>query len=184
MPLDERDMADKKTAELIEFESTLFEKIIRLEADPETAEYDMKGLKQRFAVYAVAVRITFSAYLKEKLKFAIMHTNNKLMSVLDYEDSKVDFLTLLEAAHLLFPNLTKFIKAAFKAEIEAFKAYDKVFPNPVFTYTFGTLLDWKQGSHKQELEEGLKNLSKTKRAKIIGIVDHVVEEGLKELRKP
>lgn len=149
--MDSLQFEEEKTKELIAFESRVFEKIIRREADPDSGEFDMKGLKKKFAVYAMSLRQALSEHMTQKLRRVLQGTNDELVLVIDFTPRN-DFLLLLEGAKRLFPNHKEFFTEELKRQINAYRLYDQLFPIPVWHYDFATVADWLDGSHQRQIE--------------------------------
>jgi hypothetical protein len=171
---------------LLKFEERILRDIIAYETGQKSAEddYDLKGLKRKYDVYSTSVWLALENYLKPKLRSAILKTNHELIAVLQFEQPQATVARLYKAAHLLFKDFDSYLPAKLKEELAAYNHYMPLDPQPVFTYTFPTVMDWVDGSYKMELEKKIKAAYKNKPEvikKIILLVEQAVTEKLKQL---
>ncbi len=171
---------------LLEFEERILRNIIAYETGQKLAgdDYDLKGLKRKYEVYATSVSSALENYLKPKLRLAILKTNHELTSVLHFNQLNATVARLYKAAQLLFKDFDSQLTSKLKEELIAYGHYQVVDPQPIFTYTFPTVMDWVDGSYKMELEKKMKITYKNKPEvikKVMQLVDQAVTEKLKQL---
>lgn len=168
---------------LLAFEERVIRGIILYEAGKVKGEYDLKGLKKKYDVYSISILEVLECYLKPKLRLAVLKTGNELSKVLKFSDTNATVDLLYKAANLLFKDFDLGLSDKIKEELKAYHYYRRLY-HPVLSYDFPTLIDWMDGSHKEQLE---KKLSTTLKGKpelvksVKGVIDHAAKEKLKEL---
>jgi hypothetical protein len=171
---------------LMEFEERILRKIISYEAGRTKGEYDLKGLKRKYEVYSESVHQAVEGYLKPKLRLAILKTNDELTSVLNFLAPQATVARLYEAAQRLFPDFTLHLGARLQGELTTYEQYRQLYKEPVFTYTFPTVIDWVDGSYQEELNKKLKAVYKSQpetSKQILSLIGHGVAEKLKQLEE-
>ena len=88
---------------------------------------------------------------------------------------------------MLFNNCEKCISKQLQEQINAFEDYEKAYsyPDTYFKYSFATIIDWIEGSHKAELQGKLKSLYKSdlkKVQKTIKTIDNLMTDMVKHLQ--
>jgi len=185
------DMKDVEDTDkgLMAFEEKLITKVIRYEISLLRGkdEYDMKGLKDKYEVYATSIHSVLETYLKPKLRSAILKTNNELQHALnlntDYYHNTV--LRLYKAAGLVFDNFFKVLDKNLRDEIETYQKLNELLPR-ITKYDFPTVIDWLDGSYKKELGLFLTKVFKHKPQFISSIhklIDSAVEAKIKAIEK-
>lgn len=168
---------------LLDFEERVIKRIVANEASKTKGEYDLKGLKKKYDVYSTSILEALEYYLKPKLRLAVLKTGNELSKVLNFNDANATVDLLHKAANLLFKDFDSGLSDKLKEELKAYRHYEKLY-RPVLSYDFPTLIDWLDGSHKEELEKKLGTTLKGKPEiikSIKALIDHSVREKLKEL---
>lgn len=176
------DLKDVKPS-LLEFEERVIKSIVAYEAGKTKGEYDLKGLKKKYDVYSISILEALEHYLKPKLRLVVLKTGNELSKVLNFNDAHATVALLHRAANLLFKDFDSGLAIKLKEELKAYEPYQRLY-KPVLNYDFPTLIDWVDGSHKEELEKKLSTTFKSKPEMIKGIkalIDHAAKEKLKEL---
>ncbi len=155
--------SDLKSVEagLLELEENLINKIIRFEHSSGDDDYEMKGLSKRYSIYANSLITILEAYLKPKIRLAILSANNELFHALDLnlQSGKNKVMLLHKAALLLFEDYERKMSAGLKTEIET---YQIIYPllQSKGNYDFPTMIDWMDGKYKQVLREQLEKLGR------------------------
>jgi hypothetical protein len=183
------DDVEKTNRGLMAFEEKLITKIIRYETSllPNEDIYDMKGLKDKYEVYATSVKKALEVYLTPKLRLSVLKTNNELQHVLnfntDYYHNTV--LRLYKAAGMLFDNFYQVLDEKLHEELEAYQQYSNILPKEE-NYNFPAIIDWLDGSYKSELNAFLEKLFKRKQALISSIenlINSAIEKKIREIKK-
>lgn len=174
-------------SELMSFEEKVLTTLIRHEAKESVADYELKGLKRKYEVYSTSVYQTLEEHLKPRLRLAILKTGSELINVLNFYQSQVTVALLYEAATLLFPNFERSIPQKLKDDIDAYTLYRNLYPAPVLSFDFPTLIDWMEGGHKSEVAK-LVGVSKKGNPligkKVTTLINQAVDERLKSLGDP
>lgn len=146
--------ANEKDVEdgLTDFEERVIAKIIRNDASlqSEGEEYDMKGLKEKYETFAISLYTYLEIYLKPRLRLEILKTNDELLKALDLSKGvgKNSVLLLFRAAEKLFDN---FLEKMDSGLMEDIKTYERMMPLlRCDNYEFPTLIDWIDGSIREE----------------------------------
>ena len=176
-------LQDPKLNNLIKFETNLFQKVFEHETDKLKNPFELKGLNAKLDVYCTSIRILLSEYLKRKLKKSVFQTKNRAMFVLNFGDAKFDFGLLYDICKKIFPNINEFISPENEKEIFAYEQYENLYPERFAEYNFPTIVDWKYGSFKSDFEKQLLKKSNSKKVvtEIIGIIDYIITERLKNI---
>ncbi len=174
---------------LMAFEEKLIAKVIRYEISllSNEDEYDMKGLKDKYEIYATSIHTTLEKYLKPKLRLAILKTKNKLRHALNLNknDSFNTVLRLYKVAGMVFDNFFQILDTNLRQEIETYQKFNEELLGGN-TYNFPTVIDWLDGSYKKELNLFLTKVFKRKPELINSIhklIDKAVDEKIKEIEK-
>ena len=185
------DMSDVEDADkgLMAFEEKLVTKVIRYETSllPNEDKYDMKGLKDKYEIYATSIHSALEAYLKPKLRSAILKTNNELQHALNLDTKYYHntVLRLYKVAGKGFDNFFQVIDKNLHEEIETYQKFSKILPS-ASRYDFPTVIDWLEGSYKKELNLFLMKVFKRKPELIAGIaklIDRAVDGKIKAIEK-
>jgi hypothetical protein len=186
-----KDMKDVENTDpgLMAFEEKLITKIIRYESSlmPQEEDYDMKGIKDKYTIYATSIITLLEKYLKPKVRQTVFKTNNELMHVMNFEtgNSYNTVFRLYEAAGRLFDNFFDKLDKQLKENIETYKKFYQVLSG-TGRYNFPTLIDWMDGSFKKELKAISEKLFKGKHElqnTMIKLIDKAVEKSIYELEK-
>jgi len=176
----EGELKEPKPDSIIQFETRIFEQIIRHEADPVTAKYEMKGLQKRYEVYSLSVREVIDMQLKQNLQLALRRTNSPLVETMDFSKANVAAQHYLEVAQRVFKNFKQLIDQQLKDDIEAYTAYSDVYPEPVLTFDFGTVIEWVNEKHKDEFKAAIAEYPKAKQKRIVTTIDKAMQPKLNE----
>lgn len=185
------DMADVEDADrgLMAFEEKLITKVIRYEISllQNEDKYDMKGLKDKYEIYATSIHSALETYLKPKLRSAILKTNNELQHALNLNTNYYHntVLRLYKVAAVVFDNFFKAMDKNLHEEIETYQKFSKTLPS-ASRYDFPTVIDWLEGSYKKELNLFLTKVFKRKpelNAGIAKLIDRAVDAKIKAIEK-
>jgi hypothetical protein len=168
---------------LLDFDERVIKSIVSHEAGKAKGEYDLKGLKKKYELYSTSVLEALEHYLKPRLRLSVFNTGNELSKVLNFNDASATVSILYKAAVLLFKDFETNLPDKLKEELKAYEQYQKLY-RPVLSYNFPTLIDWLDGTHKEELEKKLNTTLKLKPEMIKSIktlIDHAAKQKLKEL---
>lgn len=168
---------------LLDFEERAIKSIVTHEAAKAKGEYDLKGLKKKYDVYSTSILEALEHYLKPKLRIAVLKTGSELSKVLNFKDANATIDLLHKAANLLFKDFDRNLPDKLKEELKAYEHYQKLY-RPILSNDFPIVIDWVDGSHKEELEKRLSITLKGKPEMIKSIkalIDHSAKEKLKQL---
>lgn len=169
--------------ELTAFEEKLLTKIIRYEAKGDEEGYELKGLKRKYDLYSISIYQALEAYLKPKLRLAVLKKGGELAQVLDFTQSRIFTGLLHQAATLLFPQLDSTMPQKLRDDLQTYKLFQSLNQEPVLSYNFPTIIDWLEGSHKTELLNfPALNAAPDKAKKVVKLIDDAVNESLKGLK--
>ncbi len=169
-------------AELTAFEEKLLTKIIRYEAKGAEESYELKGLKRKYDLYSISVYQALEAYLKPRLRLAVLNSGGELAQVLDFNQPRIPTRLLHDAATLLFPQFDNGLPQKLQDDLQVYHLFQNLHQEPVLSYDFPTIIDWLEGSYKTAvmnlpaLKTGSDNLKK-----IVKLIDDAVKEALKAL---
>lgn len=173
---------DEVKPALLKFEEKLIRKIIGYEASLWEGDYDLKGLKRKYAVYSISILSAIEAYIKPKLRLAVFKTKNQLSQVLNFNEQLVTVGMLYKAASLLFPDLDKYTGASLQDELNAYDHYVTLQKGPILTYNFPTIIEWMDGSYKTalttKLNGGFENNVEISTG-IVALINEAVDHQLK-----
>lgn len=147
---------------LLEFEERVLQKIIALEASHLEDRYDLKGLKRKYEVYSLSLHQAIEDYLKPKLRLAILKTNHELTNVLDFSSVRATVPLLQAAAQKLFPDIERYLGGKLQHELAMYEQFLRLDKQPFLTYSFPMIIDWSDGSYKEELAKKVKTTYKNK----------------------
>jgi len=161
----------------------MIRKIIEFETKNSINTYELKGLKTKYEIYCLSISNTINEHLKRKLTLAVKKTKDEKWNVLNFMDKNNNFDILYKASQLLYKNLHEFISPEFKAEIEAFGIFTNYYPSRNTSFTFSTIIEWKDGSLKSDFKKQLSaNIKSKKKIEIIiENIDNMINERLKYL---
>lgn len=170
---------------LVEFEKRIVTKIIRFEVFIVSGkeEYDLKGLKERYEMYAQSLSTCLEKYLRPKLAVAIRGTNNEMYKILHLKDGAV--LLLYKAAGMLFENFHKKMDKALREEIESYQKFAHLLQS-FNEYVFPTIIDWLEGSYKENFRTLLskgKNVDKEFIDKSSELIDASIMKMIAEMAR-
>jgi len=178
---------DALNSDIVAFEMKLLTDIIEYETKIQGEEdFNLAGLKTRYEAYSESIYYTFDKYLRNKLWKVVQKTNHIYHLALRFDNyqGKMTILTLLEICDKLFPGFNKFIDKHFEEEINCFQFYHKLYKDKQLDYSFATLIDWVNDSHKDEFIKKSKKMlfdeSKTIN-RYSDIINTVVSERLKNI---
>lgn len=177
---------DEVEAGLMAFEENTIRRIIGYEASLSASSYELKGLRQRYDVYAVSIQQAVEDYIKPKLRLAILKTNDELTAVLDFNQPQSTAGRLYAAAKKLFPGFDKSIPNTLAELLDAYETLSMVFGNPILKgYDFPTAIDWVAGDYPQKLEAALTRLKipQAKQQAATPLIRQAVAEKLKLLHE-
>lgn len=174
---------------IMDFEKKRVEKIIRYETSllSNQDKYEMKGLKDKYKIYATSIHKVMEHFLKPKLKIAIDNNGNDLFRALNLDilghDNTV--LRLYRIAGMISNNfLTNLDKTLFE-EIKMYKKFSKLL-HATYEFRFSTVIDWLNGSYKKQLNILLSKQIKGNPEMISNInnlISKAVDDKLKEIEK-
>jgi len=167
---------------LMQFEEKIIRSIIAYEAGKIKDEYDLKGLKRKYDVYSISLLEAVEKYLKPKLRLAILKTNDELTNVLNFYDQMATVGLLYKAAGRLFRDFDRYTNETLQVELEAYKHYQMLYSRPILSYNFPTVIEWVDGSYKEELEKKLIAVFKNK-AEIAKEVKSLINQAIKKTVK-
>ena len=158
-------------------------KIIRYESSLVSGDYNMKGLKHKYEIYSCSLSEALENYLKPKLRLSVLKTKDILVPVLNFNESRATVGKLYMAARKLFGDLERYMNVKLHEELRAYTYYKSLYPEIFLDYSFPTVIEWVEGSHKKELETKLGATYKNK-PEVVKMVLSLVEEAVSyELRK-
>lgn len=137
------------------FEERIMQKVVAYELARNEAYFQLRGLGDKYEVYATSIHYVMSAYLKAKFKNYIAQLRPyKFIDLLHFDKQKIDFLTIYEACLRLFDNTEQLLDPLLKEEINLYRAYYQAYQQELAQgrYTFPVIIDWLDGTHVQELE--------------------------------
>ncbi|MCS6821575.1 MAG: hypothetical protein NZ551_06875 [Microscillaceae bacterium] len=137
------------------FEERIMQKAVAYELSQNETDFKLRGLGEKYEIYASSIHFLMSAYLKAKFKNYVPQLRPAVfVELLHFDKQKIDFLTLYEACLRLFENTEKLLDPLIREEIELYKAYYNAYKAHLFEgkYTFPVVIDWLDGTHLQELE--------------------------------
>lgn len=170
-----------KVRQVIDFETRVFEQIIRFEAHPETQEYELKGLPARFDIYSHTVRRVLSNYVIRFLWLSINHTKSEFINTLNLDQDNQDAMLMVKAARRLFPNLHEVALPEFETSVKALETYDHLYPLPSFFHSSPTVIDWVNGSHRMEVEAKLEPMNPKTREQVLTTINHIMNQHMQQL---
>lgn len=152
---------NKIPADLKAFEERQLTKIIRYENAmlKKNEEFDMKGLSVKYDSYTNPLKTLLEKYLKQRLASGIYDSHNKLLFVLnlDATNTAITVPALYTAAGKLDQKFYDEMDQVLKADIEI---YEKLLPVlRSMRFDFPTVIDWLDGSYKEELKMRFANVS-------------------------
>ncbi len=170
--------------ELTAFEEKLLTNIIRYEAKGNEEGYELKGLKRKYDVYSLSVYQALEAYLKPKLRLAVLKRGSELAHVLDFTQPRIPTRLLHQAANLLFHQFDNGLPQKLRNDLETYQFFQSLNKEPVLSYDFPTIIDWLEGSYKAVVM----NLPALKAAhdnakKVVRLIEDAVKEALKALER-
>lgn len=170
-------------AGLLAFEENIVRKTMEHEIKKRCVKFDLKGINKKYDLYCTPIEALLNRNLKHKLyKLLLKQKPAEYSAIFKFDDPKVDVLLLYKAVTKLYEFFEKNIPANFKEEIKCYELFTSVNSKSRFSYTFLTIIDWKEGNAKEELEKILKNSSKSANTKLsmyLDIIDkHITSECL------
>lgn len=171
---------------LMDFEENSIRKIIAYESSFTSEPYELKGLRQRYDVYAVSIQQAVEDYIKPKLRLAILKTNDELTAVLDFNQPQATSGRLYAVAKKLFTRFEKSIPATLNELLDAYETISNISSNPPQNgYNFPTVIDWVAGDFPQELGAALTRLKMppAKQQAATALIEQAVAEKLKLLKE-
>ena len=175
---------DGENPSLMKFEEKAIQRIITYEVGKTKGEYDLKGLKRKYAIYSISILLAVEAYLKPKLRLSVLKTNNELSHALNFTQPRVTTKILYKAVQLLFPDVDTYVSPKLQDELNAYGSYVGLYKGPILTYNFPTIIEWLDGSYKAGLATQLDGIFKNKPGELNGVVallDQAVKQSLKAL---
>jgi hypothetical protein len=141
---------------LLEFEERVLRKIITLEASHLEDYYDLKGLRRTYEVYSLPLHEAIEDYLKPRLRRAILKTRHELTNVLDFSSARATVPLLQAAARKLFPDFERHLGRRLQQELTTYEQFLRLYKQPLLSYSFPMIIDWSDGSYKEELARNVK----------------------------
>ncbi len=171
--------------DIIFFECSLAEKLVRYEINNTKKEYSLAGLGGRYEVYATSIRIVIGDYLKDKLQFELKKTNSPFYDILNFKNKRKYFEDFYNASLLLFKDFDKKTSTEFKYEVNIYQIYRDFEPISMGGYNFPTIIDWVYGNYKQQFEQKLVRVLKNNSQidKTIEFVDKLIHARLQTIKK-
>jgi hypothetical protein len=164
---------------LLESEERVLRKIITLEASHLEDNYDLRGLKRKYEVYSLSLQQAIEDYLKPKLRLAIMKTNCELKHVLDFASTRATVPLLQAAAQKLLPDFERHLGTRLQQELAVYEQFQRLNKQPFPSYSFPMVIDWSDGSYKEELSIKGKAINKNNpelAKQMSALIDHAVSE--------
>lgn len=154
-------LEDSEAKKVIAFETRILTNIITYEIDlSKDKEYQVSGLKKKYSVYVLSIHHILDSYLRNKLRLLTYKSKEHWHLAINFEAPSVymNALKLFEMCQKLFTNFEALVDPAFKDQLDSFKRYHQLFFHKLLEYDFATVIDWKNGTHRKELETGLKKI--------------------------
>ena len=136
---------------LVEFEAKTLQKVIEYEADKYGDKFTLAGIGERYHQYATPINNALERYLKEMLEKEMKATLEPMAIVPDYKNPLISSGLLYLAALRLIHDFDQKISPQLKGELEVNNSYFLLFPKLAGVYSFPTVIDWENGSHKKEI---------------------------------
>lgn len=173
---------------LMEFEETIIRTLISFEisqaANPDS--YELKGLRRKFEIYSTSVWQALELYMKPLLRSEILKTKDELITILDMTTARATVGKLHKGAQLLFKGFNDKLPIKLKGQLSAYEQFQSLVAQPVFDFTFPTVIDWVAGNYKSELEKAVKLKYKNKPEaikNILSLIDVAVSKRLSQLNE-
>lgn len=171
---------------LMEFEESIIRTLITYEsshvANPDS--YELKGLKKKFEIYSTSLWQALELYLKPLLRSEILKTKDELIPILDMTSAHATVGKLFKGVQLLFKGFHDKLPIKLKGQLSAYEQFQSCITQPVFDFTFPTIIDWVAGNYKKELEKAVKIKFKNKpeaMKNILLLIDAAVSDRLSQL---
>ncbi|MBN8697930.1 MAG: hypothetical protein J0L87_15475 [Bacteroidetes bacterium] len=176
---------DQEIRDILLFECSLAEKLVRCEINNTKKEYSLAGLGGRYEVYATSIAIVIGEYLIGKMKFELKRMNSPFYDILNFENKRKYFEDFYNASLLLFKDFDKKISKEFKHEINIYQLYRDFEPISMGGYNFPTITDWIYGNYKQQFEQKLGRVFKNNNqiVETIEFIDKLIHARLQTIKK-
>jgi hypothetical protein len=160
------------------FEERIVTKSIEYELVKRGEKFDLKGLHDKYDKYCIGIDLLFGTYMKSALWTILVRCQPQEYSfALNFNDTKVEFVTLYQMALKLYKDFDKLVSKEFKEEIEVYSNFMKLYRGSFFQYTFPTVIEWLDKSAVEDYRSKLKQIYKKNEAMIeksISVVNKVV----------
>jgi len=144
---------------LLEMEERLIRRTIAYEMIQRGGDFDLKGIHKKYAVYARGIHLVLDQYLKTQLWSILSRLEPYEFSrALNFTDPDVAFDTLYKIARKLYKDLADKLPRNFDQEIEMYQTFMKLYQGSFFQYRFPTIIEWLDGSAKDDYREKLNAL--------------------------
>ena len=169
---------EDEAKKVIAFESRILENIISYEIElSPNEEYQVSGLKKKYSVYVLSIHNILDIYLRDKLRMITYKSKEHWHLAINFQTPSIymSALVLHDMCQKLFTNFDALLNQPFKDQLESFKLYHQLFFLKQLKYDFATVIDWKNGTHKKELETRLKKILKNNSEEIAIVLNHIDE---------
>lgn len=152
---------------VLKFEEQIVQKIIEYEAEKLGEKFDLKTITKKYESYCQSIEGLLNSYLKGKLQRILFKTKPyEYAQIFNYSDPKVESLLIYKAAKSLYDGFEKSIPKDFIEEMKVYEDFTKAYFHTKFSYKFPVVIDWLDGSLRNNLEDKLKTLYKNDKKKV------------------
>ena len=170
---------------LLDLEERVVQKSISYEVSKQKEVVDLKGLHKKYVKYCIGIDTLLSRYLKNVLWLAVIRSEpQEYKRGLNFSDPDLRFETIYEMCSKLYPDLDKLLSKDFQAEVQIYEVFMKRYQGAFFQYSFPTVIEWLDGSVKQEYTHQLEKMNKGNQVliqKSMDFIQKIVDSSLSEL---